>query len=220
MEDWICEDDKGSYGAYKHKWVPSYQLAWPRRVDEIGELEVKSIMLKGIRYQLRPIHPSDERRLQEFFYSHSQETIQMRYGYTVDHMTRQRAYDLVNIDQSKDLALGIFEVQGPRETIQAVGRYYLDKGEKSAEVAFVVQESKRRTGMASVLFDAMAEIAHKRKIDYLWGRVRKGNLPMLALFKQNGGQKTPSDSASDVDIHIPLPLEKTSKVKKAKKRKV
>ncbi len=206
--------------AYEHKWVPSYQLAWPRRVDEIGELEVKSITLKGIRYQLRPIHPSDERRLQEFFYSHSQETIQMRYGYTVDHMTRQRAYDLVNIDQSKDLALGIFEVQGPRETIQAVGRFYLDKGEKSAEVAFVVQESKRRTGMASILFDAMAEIAHKRKIDSLWGTVRKGNLPMLALFKQNGGQKKPSDSASDVDIHIPLPLKKTSKAKKAKKRKV
>jgi acyl-CoA hydrolase/GNAT superfamily N-acetyltransferase len=205
--------------AYEHKWVPSYQLAWPRRVDEIGELEVRSITLKGSRYQLRPIHPSDERRLQEFFYSHSQETIQMRYGYTVDHMTRQRAYDLVNIDQSKDLALGIFEVQGPRETIHAVGRYYLDKGEKSAEVAFVVRESKRRTGMASVLLNSIAEIAQIRKIDYLWGRVRKGNLPMLALFRQHGGHKTPSDSVSDVDVHIPLPLEKVAQTKKTKKRK-
>jgi acyl-CoA hydrolase/ribosomal protein S18 acetylase RimI-like enzyme len=192
--------------AVEHGTLPTYQKTSPRPVSDLGDLEVRKLRLRGETFFLRPLHPSDIRRLQEFFYSHTLETIQMRYGYAVTRMTRERAYDLVNIDQSRDLALGLFEVQGPRQIIHAVGRYYLDPDGRSAEVAFVVRETKRRLGMASTLMSTMLAVARKRGLAQVWGRVRKDNLPMLALFKRFGGQVTPSPEAgaSDVDVRISL----------------
>lgn len=186
--------------------LPAYQRSSPRPVRDLGDLESQRLTLADGRYLLRPLHPSDVRRLQEFFYSHTLETIQMRYGYAVTRMPRERAYDLVNVDQSHDLALAIFETQGPREIIHAVGRYYLDGDDRSAEVAFVVRETKRRCGMASALMDAILAVARKRGLHSIWGRVRKDNLPMLALFRRYGATISRSDGAEagDMDARIDL----------------
>ncbi|MBE2215079.1 MAG: GNAT family N-acetyltransferase [Opitutaceae bacterium] len=186
--------------------VPAYQRSSPRPVGDLGDLESQRLTLADGRYLLRPLHPSDIRRLQEFFYSHTLETIQMRYGYAVTRMPRERAYDLVNVDQSRDLALAIFETQGPREMIHAVGRYYLDPDGKSAEVAFVVRETKRRCGMASTLMDALLAVARRRGLASVWGRVRKDNLPMLALFRRYGATSTRAEDAEagDYDVRIDL----------------
>ena len=45
------------------------------------------VTLRGTDYVLRRLRPDDEKRLQDFFYSHSQETIQLRYGYMISTMT-------------------------------------------------------------------------------------------------------------------------------------
>jgi acyl-CoA hydrolase/RimJ/RimL family protein N-acetyltransferase len=186
--------------------LPAYQRSSPRPVGDLGDLESQRLTLADGRYLLRPLHPSDIRRLQEFFYSHTLETIQMRYGYAITRMPRERAYDLVNVDQSRDLALAIFETQGPREIIHAVGRYYLDPDGKSAEVAFVVGETKRRCGMASALMDAIILVARRRGLSSIWGRVRKDNLPMLALFRRYGSSSTRAEGAEtgDFDMRIDL----------------
>ncbi|HEX9781528.1 MAG TPA: acetyl-CoA hydrolase/transferase C-terminal domain-containing protein [Opitutaceae bacterium] len=84
--------------AVENGWIPSYQRAAPRPVGDLGEIEVRRLELKQEPFILRPLHASDMRRLQEFFYSHTHETIQMRYGYAVSRMTRERAYDLVNVN--------------------------------------------------------------------------------------------------------------------------
>lgn len=191
--------------AVERGWLPSYQRTSPRPVPDLGDLEVQRLDFHGENCVLRPLQPSDIRRLQEFFYSHTLETIQMRYGYAITRMTRERAYDLVNVDQSRDLALGVFETQGPRQIIHAIGRYYLEADGRTAEAAFVVRESKRRCGMASTLLRTLLEVARKRGLDALWGRVRRDNLPMIALFKRFGGQPVASADAgtSDVDIRIP-----------------
>ena len=70
------------------------------------------VKLPGTSCYLRSLRPDDEQRLQDFFYSHSQETIQLRYGYMISTMTHERAYELVNVDQQKDVALGVFENTG------------------------------------------------------------------------------------------------------------
>ena len=186
--------------------LPAYQRNSPHPVRDLGDLESQRLTLADGRYLLRPLHPSDMRRLQEFFYSHTLETIQMRYGYAITRMPRERAYDLVNVDQSRDLALAIFETQGPREIIHAVGRYYLDTDGRAAEVAFVVRETKRRCGMASALMVAILAVARKRGLDSIWGRVRKDNLPMLALFRRFGATVARADGAEagDMDAHISL----------------
>jgi RimJ/RimL family protein N-acetyltransferase len=140
------------------------------------------VKLPGTSCYLRPLRPDDEQRLQDFFYSHSQETIQLRYGYMISTMTHERAYELVNVDQQKDVALGVFENTGGQEILHAVGRYYAESEPHVAEVAFVVRESKRRCGMASALLRRMGELAREHGVTKFVAQVLRENEAMRSLF--------------------------------------
>ncbi|MBC2596297.1 GNAT family N-acetyltransferase [Ruficoccus amylovorans] len=190
-------------------YVPPYQKLVSRPTREIGGVEFERVTLANEEYVLRPLHPSDERRLQEFFYSHTPETVQKRYGYNITSMTRERAHELVSVDQEKDLALGIFEIKGPRQRIHAVGRYYLDEDGEAAEIAFVVRETKRRHGMGGLLLRRMLEIGRKRGLSRLWAFVSRNNEPMIRLFYKNGGKSDGSKNDEDMRIIFNLQELKT-----------
>src|SRR5690606_9294068 len=91
----------------QHFWVPHYQLHTPTEVPELGSVGFKELNIDGEEFDLRPLNPSDERRLQEFFYSHTKETLQLRYSAVPTQMSREKSCTLVGVDQSKDLALCI-----------------------------------------------------------------------------------------------------------------
>ena len=104
------------------------------------------------------------------------------HGYQRDRMSGESAYKLSAVDQAKDRALGIFAEQAGREELRAIGRYYLDPGGESAEVAFIVHEGTRRGGMAGFLLGELAATAGKRGIKRFWASVLPGNHGMAALF--------------------------------------
>nr|WP_267908243.1 GNAT family N-acetyltransferase [Cerasicoccus arenae] len=190
--------------ARERKLIAAYEKLVPRPVKEIGGIEFERIRTNENDYVLRPLHPSDERHLQEFFYSHSAETIHKRYGYSVQRMSRERASELVGVDQESNLALGVFERRGPRQRLRAVGRYYLDDNRKTAEVAFVVDESVRRQGLGSLLLKRMMVIAKRRELKSLWAFVAADNLPMLRLFEKHGGRR--EGGLTDNMAHIRITL--------------
>jgi acyl-CoA hydrolase/GNAT superfamily N-acetyltransferase len=138
----------------------------------------------------RPIRAADERRLQEFFYSHSDETIWSRYGYMARSMTHERALKLVEIDYQKRFALvGVVGEPGHEEII-AVGRYELDDVTNLAEVAFVVHEKYRNLGIATHLLQKLEDIAREHKIDGFTAQVLSGNMAMLRAFEKALGYAT------------------------------
>lgn len=190
--------------AHRHGLLPSYERVAPTTPEDIGGVESSVFVSGGARYTLRPLHPSDERRLQEFFYSHTPETIVQRYGHPVKRMGKQRAHELVSVDQRKDLALAVFEVQGPRQVIHAVGRYFLDEGGKTAEVAFVVGEGVRRRGLASRLLDVMAGVGRTRGLTGLWALVLADNQAMLNLFRKAGATVKRSGEPNMMRVDLPL----------------
>ncbi len=190
--------------ARERNLITAYEKLVPRPVKEIGGVDFQRIRIRDRDYVLRPLHPSDERNLQEFFYSHTAETIQKRYGYSVQRMSRERASELVGVDQEKDLALGVFERRGPRQRLRAVGRYYLEEDGQTAEVAFVVHEEMRRHGMGSLLLQRMMAIAGRRGLDSLWALVSPDNTPMLRLFEKHEGKRV--GGISDGMVHIRIPL--------------
>lgn len=191
--------------ARQHHLLPGYFQLPPPWHDSAQGIQVRRLHLKDEReYILRPLGPADDRRLQEFFYSHTEETIVRRYGFTVTRMSRERAFEMVGIDQNRDLALAVVELQGPRQVIHAVGRYYLDKNAKGAEMAFVVAENKRRLGMARTLLERMVEIAAKRGLERLWAQVDRDNTPMLALFRDYEARESEGEDMHTVRVEIPL----------------
>lgn len=190
--------------ARERKLIAAYEKLVPRPVKAIGGIEFERVHIGNEDFVLRPLHPSDERHLQEFFYSHTAETIQKRYGYSVQRMSRERACELVGVNQEKDLALGVFERRGPRQRLRAVGRYYLDDDAQSAEVAFVVDENSRRRGFGSLLLTRMMAIAARRGLDYLWALVAADNTPMLRLFEKHGGEGETIAMENSTRVVIPL----------------
>ena len=168
----------------QHFWVPSYQKSNPPVIEELGTVEMTKITIKGRSFFLRPVRPSDQRRLQEFFYTHSQSTLMQRYRYIPKDMSTERAYELVNIDQSKNLALCFVERQGPREVIFAVGRYYLQENGKIGEVAFVVKEEFQGLGLGALLMKKIIKVARIRDLENLIALIRIDNTSMRALVKR------------------------------------
>jgi acyl-CoA hydrolase len=180
-------------GARARGWLPKF-FTMPPTEPGISEDGVESSWVRFLarRFLVRPLHPSDMRALQEFFYSHDEETVRLRYGYQRDSMSGESAYKLAAVDQRKDLALGIFEEIHGRQELRAIGRYYLEEDGKRAEVAFVVHESTRHLGMAGYLLGELAEIAKKRTVSTFWASVLRENRAMAGLFLAAGGEETQS----------------------------
>lgn len=140
----------------------------------------------------------------KFFASHNEATLRERYGYSPSPMTKLRAQPLVGVDQTKDSALGIFEQAPPGQHLVAVGRYCLLSGKPAAEVAFVVQEDRRRLGLARTLLHALADIARSRGLSRFVAQTGSDNHAMLGLFRKCGARlrKIPDESA----VAVTLPL--------------
>lgn len=185
-------------------WVPDYQKQYPTDIPEFGEIQIKPVHIQGEQFYLRPLNPADERQLQEFFYSHTKETIRMRYNYNPGAMTRQKSCDLVSVDQSKDIALTIVRQEGSRMRIEAVGRYYLYAQQNACEVAFVTRENNQGKGMAKRLLQEMIDIAKSRGLDKVFALVKSSNKPMITVFEQFAFKRLLSDDPGEIELALSL----------------
>jgi GNAT superfamily N-acetyltransferase len=176
----------------------------PPLPEEPRELEPRTLLFGGQPYVLRLLGPADEGRLISFFNSHTEETIRQRYGYHISEMTHERARRLVGVDQTRDLALGLFERAGDgEEVLHAVGRYLLDPAGRSAEMAFVVRESKRGLGICTTLLRTLLRVARRRGMSYLFAQVQADNASMLSIFRRHGGRIKPILGADTVEVFVP-----------------
>ncbi len=188
----------------KHYWVPNYQVMTPMEVPELGTVGLKILNIGGETFDLRPLNPADERRLQEFFYSHTKETLMLRYNHHPKQLSREKSCSLVSVDQSKDLALCLVKQQGSVLEIQAVGRYYLVESNNSCEVAFVTRERHQGKGMATILLQEMINIVRIRGLASMTAYVRAENKPMLTVFEKAGFKRVKGDEPDEVNLLLPL----------------
>ncbi len=195
----------------KHYWVPEYQENTPTSVPELGSVEFKKFMFGDTEYLLRPLGPADERKLQEFFYSHNKETLLLRYNHHITQMSREKSCSLVSVDQHRDLALCFTQQDHSGNAIQAVGRYYFIEADNSCEAAFVIKESKRGKGMAKTLLAEMIKIARIRKLNKMFAIIRSDNKAMIKVFKNNGFKRKPSEDFQEVELELMLNEIKTTK---------
>jgi acyl-CoA hydrolase/N-acetylglutamate synthase-like GNAT family acetyltransferase len=183
----------------KKYWVPDYQTKTPTDISELGDMQLLRLDMNE-KFYLRPLNPSDERRLQEFFYSHTKETIKMRYNYSPGPMTREKSCDLVSVDQSKDVALTIVRQEGSKVRIEAVGRYYFIPQQNSCEVAFVTRETNQGQGMAKRLLQTMIDIAKKRSLATMFALVKSNNKAMISVFEQFGFVRSSNSDLQEIEL--------------------
>ena len=188
----------------QHYWVPHYQEKYPTDIPELGAIQLKRIDIHDETFYMRPLNPADERRLQEFFYSHTKETLRLRYNYDPKQMSREKSCNLVSVDQSTDAALCFVRQEGSRITIHAVGRFYYYPEDNSCEVAFVTRETQQGKGMAKRLLAQLIEIAKARKISRMMAFVRAENKPMRNIFENENFQRLVTGDPSEVELVLKL----------------
>lgn len=173
--------------------------------DRSAPPEPLHLSFGGVPHTVRPLALADTERLISFFKSHNEETVRLRYGYFFREMTRARAQELVGVDQRRDLALAVLSVQPDgSEAIDAIGRYFLLEDGRTAEMAFVVRESKRRLGMAQALLRLLMDVARHRGLTELTAQVQRENYGMIALFRKAGASVHSVIGADAVDVRLPL----------------
>ena len=184
-------------GAHERGWLPKF-FTMPGSRQAVNDVDSSWVQFEAFKLFLRPLHPSDMRALQGFFYSHDEMTVRLRYGHLRDKMTGESAFKLAAVDQTRDLALGLFAEQ----ELRAIGRYYLDDGGKSAEVAFIVHESNRHAGIAGFLLGELAAIAKHRGIGEFWASVMPDNRAMAGLFLAVGADESKSAAGDEREFRI------------------
>lgn len=170
----------------------------------VPEFKPVTVRFGGTACRVRLLHSGDVARLQAFFKSHTPETIQDRYGFQISEMSAERASELVNVDQSRDFALGVFARAARGEVIHAVGRYCLEPAGQGAEAAFVVRESMRGRGIATALLRILTSTARRRGLRTLWGQVNPDNGPMLNIFRRNGFTLSPDPQTGAIRASLAL----------------
>lgn len=151
---------------------------------------------------LRLLDATDTGRLIQFFGTHTEETIHQRYGYALVQMTPEHARRLVTVDQSRDVALGLFENGRADTVLTAIGRYCLADDGRAAEVAFVVREDRRERGICALLLNTLMNFAAARGVRRLIALVQHDNAAMLAVFRKAGAVITPVAGTSELHVAI------------------
>ncbi|GKT08144.1 bifunctional acetyl-CoA hydrolase/transferase family protein/GNAT family N-acetyltransferase [Desulforhabdus sp. TSK] len=159
---------------------PIYEPLYP------GQWETHQVFAGGVPVFFRPIKPTDERPLQEFFYSLPDLDIYYRFLSAMKVFPHRNTQSMVNIDYEHEMAIVGVTGEIGNETIIALGRYILDQKTNMAEVDFAVRAAYQRKGIGSFLLRSLCEVAKSKGISGLTAYVLAANRKMLAVFNKVG----------------------------------
>jgi len=174
------------------------ELQWDQ-VRYPEELERHETLRDGSEIFFRPIKPKDEPTLSEMLYSLSSDSVRTRFFTHTTAFPHRDVQELTNIDYEKNLAI-VGLVPGPQgeEELVAIGQYFLDDRDMSAEVAFIVQDEWQKKGMGSLLMANLARFAKQHGVKKFNAQVLPGNQAMLSVFQNSG---FPVTTAFDGDTY-------------------
>lgn len=149
--------------------------------------ESSATLSNGTTVAIRPIKPTDEVQLQDFFYSHSEETIYLRYFRTVRSMPHATAQTMVNVDYQKHMAFVATIGEIGLERIIAVGRYAVEKEQADmVEVAYTTHEDYQGLGLGTMLQGHLEAYAKRMGFRGAVGYLFEDNMAMLKTFSRKG----------------------------------
>ncbi len=159
---------------------PTYEPLYP------GQWETYQIFPDNTKVFFRPIKPTDERALQEFFYSLPDQDIYYRFLSAMRVFPHRNTQAMCNIDYEHEMAIVGVTGEIGSEKIIALGRYILDQRTNMAEVDFAVRAEWQRQGIGTFLLHYLCEIAKSKGISGFTAYVLAANRKMLKVFHKVG----------------------------------
>lgn len=173
--------------AKKRSYVYKDQILVETKTFDYPDEEMKVTLKDGTEVTIRPIKPTDEPLLQEFFYSHSDETIYRRYFRAVRAMPHSTAQTLVNLNYKDRMAFVATIGEIGLERIIGVARYAAE-GEESnlVEVAYTIHDDYQGLGLGTILQERLEEYAQRMGFKGVCGYLFQDNVPMIRVFSKRG----------------------------------
>lgn len=173
--------------AIEHDYV-STDLAGLEGRIHVGPppLRTSLVLRDGTLVSFRPMHPTDEGRIQELFHSLSRQTMYYRFMADVTRLPHRTIQNLVYIDYRDEMAIVGTIPEASGEEIIAIGRYYLIPDTNLAEVAFIVRDEWQKRGIGTFLLKYLATIAQGQGIAGFTAEVLAENMAMLAVLRNSG----------------------------------
>ena len=150
---------------------------------------VSDILKDGTRVTIRAVRPDDRNRVLDALRLLERDSIYTRFFSYRTRVSEAELDRAVNVDFVREVALVVTTETVRGEIIIASGRYVVLDGpgtERSAEVAFVVEEDYQGRGIASRLLLNLAALARGQNLTHFEADVLSENRSMLAVFKRCG----------------------------------
>ncbi|MBI3580500.1 MAG: GNAT family N-acetyltransferase [Nitrospinae bacterium] len=154
----------------------------------IGPKELRTSMLlnDGTQISFRAIHPTDEPRMRDLFYTLSRQTVYYRFMAELKSIPRSQVQNFVYIDHWNAVSIVATLPTASGEEIIAVGAYYVDKKTNRAEVAFTVADAWQKKGIGAFLMAHLATIGKRNGLKGFTAEVLPQNKPMQKVFFNSG----------------------------------
>jgi acyl-CoA hydrolase/GNAT superfamily N-acetyltransferase len=134
----------------------------------------------------RPVQPTDERLLYEFFHALPRHGDYVRFLSVMRVFPRHNFQALVNIDYEREMSVvGVVGAVGAEKAV-ALGRYVLDEETNMAEVDFAVRQDWQGKGVASQLLNLLVRIARSKHIAGFMAYVDPENQRAITVFRNTG----------------------------------
>jgi RimJ/RimL family protein N-acetyltransferase len=180
----------------------------------VADMTDTIVLADGVPVDVRPIRPGDAAELMAMHARLSEASVYRRYFRVLPELSDDVAARLTTLEELWRFALVAIDDRG---SVVAVARYEGARGERSAELALVVDDAVQRGGLGSGMLVRLCDVAHLRGLRLLRADVLSSNTGMLRLLNR---LPFPTSFARDadvvtVDISLEAALSEPSRVARA-----
>ncbi|MCD6571423.1 MAG: GNAT family N-acetyltransferase [Deltaproteobacteria bacterium] len=204
---WLLKEAKRLKYVYKDQMLPPEYAIYPEKY------EIRKVF-DGTELFIRPIKITDERGIQDLFYTMSKVDKFHRFLRSLSALHHQQAQPLVNVDYKSAMALVVTEARNKDGKILAVAHYTRDtasvSSEDTCEFAIIVHPNWQNMGIGSFLLGCLIDIAKNNGFTHMSAYVWEDNVQMLHVFEKAGYKIEYSLNNHVYDLSIDLGASKVN----------
>jgi acyl-CoA synthetase (NDP forming)/RimJ/RimL family protein N-acetyltransferase len=165
----------------------------------------RDVLLKdGSVARIRPIRPTDRRGWREFYSRVSEQSIYLRFFAPHPHPSDAEVEHFVTVDYDSRMAFIVEQ----HDRILGIGRYDM-MGQTTAEVAFLVEDSAQRRGIATLLLEYLVGYATSRGVRRFVADTLAYNAAMVSVFRRAGFRQEATTEGQVTRVVLDLSLTET-----------
>jgi GNAT superfamily N-acetyltransferase len=158
------------------------------------------LLRDGARLVVRPIEAADADALVALHARLSADTIYRRYFGVRPHLSPTDVERFTRVDGRTRFALVALQAAD----LVAVARYEGRPGDRSAELAVVVDDALQHQGVGRLMLERLVDVAREAGIESLVADVLAGNAAMLALLRTLGLPRRTETDGDTVTVLVDL----------------